>query len=93
MFSLNSTVQPHPEVVDTDLDGTEVVLLHLESKTYYSLNVTGRRIWKGLKEGQSLQSISQHLSKEFDVDADRAEQSVLSLIQELATHQLVHLKE
>lgn len=93
MFSLNSTVQPHPEVVDTDLDGTEVVLLHLESKTYYSLNVTGRRIWKGLKEGQSLQSISQHLSKEFDVDADRAEHSVLSLIQELATHQLVQLNE
>lgn len=78
MFSLNSTVQPHPEVVDTDLDGTEVVLLHLESKTYYSLNVTGRRIWKGLKEGQSLQSISQHLSKEFDVDADRAQVRVCS---------------
>jgi coenzyme PQQ synthesis protein D (PqqD) len=93
MFSLNSTVQPHPEVVDTDLDGTEVVLLHLESKTYYSLNVTGRRIWKGLKEGKSLQSISQHLCKEFDVDADHADQSVLSLIQELATHQLVQLKE
>jgi len=93
MFSLNSTVQPHPEVVDTDLDGTEVVLLHLESKTYYSLNVTGRRIWKGLKAGQSLQAISQHLCLEFDIDADRADQSVLSLIQELATHQLVQLKE
>lgn len=93
MFSLNSRVQPHPEVVDTDLDSTEVVLLHLESKTYYSLNVTGRRIWKGLKEGQSLQSISQHLCKEFAVDPGRAEQSVLSLIQELATHRLVQLKE
>lgn len=93
MFSLNSMVQPHPDVVDTDLDGTEVVLLHLDSKTYYSLNVTGRRIWKGLKEGQTLHSISQHLCKEFDVDADRAGQSVLTLIQELAAHQLVQLKE
>jgi len=79
--------------VDTDLDGTEVVLLHLESKTYYSLNVTGRRIWKGLKEGQSLQAISQRLCREFDIEADRADQSVLSLIQELATYHLVQLKE
>ena len=93
MFTLNSIVSPHAEVVDTDLDGSEVVLLHLDSKTYYSLNATGRQIWKGLKEGQTLKSISQRLVEMFDVDADHADQSVLTLIRDLIDHQLVQLKE
>ncbi len=33
MLTLEQRVRPHPEVVDTTLDGGEVVLLHLESKT------------------------------------------------------------
>ena len=55
---LDEKVRPHSEVVDTKLDDGEVVLLHLESKTYYSLNPTGERIWRGLKEGLSLREIS-----------------------------------
>ena len=51
MITLEQRVSPHPEVVDTELDRGEVVLLHLESTTYYSLNPTGGRIWQGLKRG------------------------------------------
>ena len=59
MLTLEQRVRPHPEVVDTMLDGGEVVLLHLESKTYYSLNLTGERIWQRLKQGLTLKEISQ----------------------------------
>lgn len=93
MLTLNSSVSPHSEVVATDLDGTEVVLLHLESKTYYSLNATGRQIWQGLKEGQTLKTISQRLLEKFEVEEDHANQSVLTLIQDLLAHQLVQLHE
>ena len=85
---LDEKVRLHSEVVDTKLDDGEVVLLHLESKMYYSLNPTGERIWQGLKEGLSLRDISQRLQEEFDVEADAADESVLDLVNELCEQNL-----
>jgi hypothetical protein len=79
--------------VDTELDEGEVVLLHLERKTYYSLNLTGRRIWQGLKQGLTLREISHRLQEEFDVDEDRADGSILKLVDELSQQQLIRLLE
>ena len=76
-------VQLHPQVVDTDLDGDELALLHLETKTYYSLNATGRRIWNGLKQQLSLSEISSRLQEEFQVDAQTADVSVIRLLHDL----------
>jgi Coenzyme PQQ synthesis protein D (PqqD) len=89
MVALEQRVYPHPQVVDTELDAGEVVLLHLDSKIYYSLNLTGRRIWQGLKQGMTLNDISQRLQEEFDVDAERADRSVLDLVNDLAKQKLV----
>ena len=85
---LDAKVRPHGEVVDTKLDGGEVVLLHLESKTYYSLNPTGERIWRGLKEGLTLKEISRRLQEEFDVDTHEADRSVIDLVNELCEQKL-----
>jgi len=85
---LDEKVRPHEEVVDTKLDDGEVVLLHLDSRTYYSLNPTGERIWQGLKEGLTLREISRRLQEEFDVDQDKANRSVLDLVKELCDHNL-----
>ncbi len=89
MITLDHQVRPHPDVVDTELDGEETVVLHLESKQYYSLNPTGTRIWQGLKRGLNLYDISEQLQKEFAVDAARAESSVVTLVEELAQQRLV----
>jgi Coenzyme PQQ synthesis protein D (PqqD) len=88
MDSLDQVIQPHPDVVDTKLDDAEVVLLHLDSKTYYSLNLTGARIWRGLKDGLTLRAISERIQAEFDVDADTADRSVLELAGELCAQRL-----
>ena len=85
---LKEKVRPHTQVVDTVLDDGEVVLLHLESKTYYSLNPTGERIWGGLKEGLSLNEISRRLLEEFDVNEEDADRSVRDLIKELCEQNL-----
>ena len=89
MFTLEQQVRPHPEVVDTELDTGETVLLQLESTMYYSLNTTGTRIWQGLKQEWTLQEISAHLQDEFAVEAERADQSVLALVNKLFAQQLV----
>jgi hypothetical protein len=88
MDNLDQRIHPHPQVVDTTLDDTEVVLLHLDSKTYYSLNITGGRVWRGLKEGLSLREISDRIQAEFDVDADEANNRVLELAEELCANKL-----
>jgi Coenzyme PQQ synthesis protein D (PqqD) len=85
---LDEKVRPHSEVVDAKLDHGEVVLLHLESKFYYSLNPTGERIWQGLKEGLSLREISHRLQEEFEVAADQADRSVIDLVTELCEQKL-----
>jgi len=88
MRTLDETVRPHSQVVDTKLDEGEVVLLHLESKMYFSLNPTGERIWQGLKEGLSPREISRRLQEEFEVDADQADRSVIELVNELCEQKL-----
>ena len=93
MTTLDDKVRPYAQVVDTKLDDGEVVLLHLDSKSYFSLNVTGERIWQGLKQGLSLREISQRLQAEFDVDEARADSSVVELVDELTQQKLVQLSD
>jgi hypothetical protein len=93
MLTLDQSVHPHPEVVDTELEAGETVLLHLESKAYYSLNLTGTRIWQGLKQGLPLREISSRLQAEFAVDAESSNRSVLALVDELSQQQLVQVLE
>ena len=89
MVTLEQQVRPDPDVVDTELEAGETVLLHLKSKLYFSLNPTGTRIWNGLKQNLALTQISERLQQEFDVDAQRADRSVLDLVNELSQQRLI----
>ena len=77
-------------VSSTAIDEQETALLHLGTHTYFSLNVTGARIWQHLKAGLSVTEVSARLQQEFAVDSARAEQSVLRLVEELVHHRLAH---
>lgn len=91
MVKLEEKVRPHPEVVDTELDQGRTALLHLVRKQYYSLNATGSRIWRDLKRGRSLTEISQRLQAGFLVEKERADSSVLGLVQDLCEQDLVQV--
>jgi hypothetical protein len=80
-------------VVDTELEAGETVLLHVESTTYYSLNPTGTRIWQGLKQGLSLREISHQLQEVFEVEAEHADRSVRTFVDELVQHRLVQRRD
>lgn len=88
MITLTQRVYPHPDVVDAELEEQETVLLHLERQLYYTLNCTGTRIWRGVKDGAPLGDISRRLQAEFAVEAERADDSVLALVNELLEHKL-----
>jgi hypothetical protein len=89
MITLNDKIKPDPDVVVTELDDQEAVLLHLGTKMYYTLNETGIRIWQLLSEGHSISEASDGIHNEYDITPDAAQKSVLSITQELIVEKLV----
>ena len=77
----------HEEVVYTNLeDGA--VLLHLETRFYYSLNEAGQVIWRLLDSAESLEDLLQKLVAEYEVGTQQATESVSKFLQELEREQL-----
>ena len=89
MIALNDKIKPDPDVVVTELDDKEAVLLHLGTKMYYTLNETGIRIWQLLSEGHSISETSETIHNEYDILPDAAQKSVLNITQELIAQKLV----
>jgi hypothetical protein len=88
-LTLDQQFSPHPEVVDTELDEQETVLLHLRTQFYYTLNQTGTRIWQGFKKHLTLSQISQQLQREFAVEPETADFSLLQFVDGLCQRELV----
>jgi Coenzyme PQQ synthesis protein D (PqqD) len=74
---------PGPNVAHTQLANGEAVLLHLEKRKYYVLNVTAARIWDMLTEGRDADEIAAGLADEFEVDVEHAKGSVSRMLSEL----------
>ena len=88
-MELNQAVKPNPEVICTDVGGKEAVLLHVDTKKYYSLNQTGLRIWQMLSDGRTPADIIEGLVAEFDVTPEKARESVIDLMNELISEKLI----
>jgi hypothetical protein len=74
--------------------GGEMVLMHLDSGTYFGLNPVGTRVWELLAEGErSIAAICNTLAEEFDAEAAAIKADVLALAGELVTHNLVTVIE
>ena len=93
MIRLDQHIKPDPEVVVTELDGKEAVLLHLGTKMYFTLNETGLRIWQMLSNGLTPEEINERFLTEFDVSPERAKEGVLHLIHELIQEKLVKVAD
>lgn len=91
IITLHSKLQPSPQAIYTQLSENEGVLLHLDTKRYYTLNETGSVIWNHLGKGLSLSEIAEKLQQEYEVETQQAQNSVLRLGQELNQEKLVEL--
>lgn len=60
--------------------GDQVVVLHVDSGHYYSLNHSGSQIWKGLMDGLSPEQIAENLCSIFDVDKSTAKKDTEEMI-------------
>lgn len=71
--------------------GDELVLLDLESGTYFGLDPIGARILHLLQQGETAAAIGRDLAGTYDVDAATARQDTLDLIAQLLAQGLVAL--
>ncbi len=80
---------PDVNVVFTQLDEEEVVLLHLITKRYYTLNETGTYIWNLFAEGTSPADMATAIHDAYDISEVEAMQYVQTLLEELKQEGLV----
>jgi hypothetical protein len=88
-----SEMQPHPQALFTELDDGTGVLLHLETKFYFTLNPTAVLVWKSLGDGASTEAIAGKLTAAFRVERDVAERDVTAILAEMLSGGLVLQKQ
>ena len=67
----------------------EVLVLHLRTGYYYSLNETGARLWEELAAGTGFSSACAVLAREFAVEADAARADAEAVLAELCRENLL----
>ena len=78
----------HPEVVYTDLeDGA--VLLHGETKFFYSLDHVGAAVWRLMDSADSVDGLIRRIEADYDVTPELARSSVTEFIGSLEREQLI----
>lgn len=82
-------ITPVSDVIFTDFDGKEGILVDLNTKQYYRLNETGSLIWRGLEEGNSVEDIVSQMQDRYDVSTDHARASVEKLLLSLESNKLI----
>ena len=76
-------------IIITELDDNEAVLLDLKSERYYSLNETGLLIYKGIEVSLTLEKNIEQLISIYDLDKAEALDSVNTLISKLLNSKLI----
>ncbi len=59
------------------------VLLNLDSELYFGLNVVGSLLWNALHAGETYELAVTRIQERFDVDRDRIDVDVASLLDQL----------
>jgi len=82
--------RPNPQVLFTELDDGTAVLLHLDTKFYFTLNPTAVIVWKSLAEPLAGPgAIAERITTLFRVDQETAARDVDSVLREMLADGLV----
>lgn len=93
MLDVHNRAKPDEQVLYTELDNSEAVLLHLDTRLFYSLNETASRIWQLLSTGHSLEEITDVIAAEFDVEPEKARADAARVFGELEAERLIRVTD
>src|SRR6478735_6396200 len=80
------------DVVSEVLDG-EVIVIHLQSGTYYSTLASGADIWNALLSGRSAEEITDWLARDADEERTHIAAEVARFVSELTAENLILSKD
>lgn len=80
------------EQVSCDLAG-EAAILNLKNGVYYGLDPVGARIWNLIQEPKTLAELRETLLAEYEVEPERLDADLRSLLSQLAEQQLIDISE
>jgi hypothetical protein len=92
MLSTTSVVVAAQDQVSSDLGG-EVAILNLKNGVYYGLDEVGARIWNLIQEPKAVHEIRDVLLDEYQVEIERCERDLLTLLEELVAENLVQVRD
>ncbi len=92
VISSGSGVVASGDQVSSDLGG-EVAILDLKAGTYYGLDEVGNRVWTLIQEPTSVKEVRDVLLSEYEVEPERCERDLISLLQRLADEGLVEVTD
>jgi len=69
--------------------GEEIVLLDLDSGTYFGLDPVGARVWELVTGNATIGEAIDAMLEEYDVERETLERDVLQLVGELEAKQLI----
>ncbi len=80
---------PREQIVCTEFDEGEGILVDLKTRRYYQLNETALLIWKGLEKGCEIDEIVAQVVADYEVQPANAKNSVENLISRLKSYKLI----
>jgi hypothetical protein len=91
-LSVSSSIVAAKDQVSSDL-GDEIAILHLNAGVYYGLDGVGARIWDLIQEPRTVEEVRDVLVSEYEVEPDRCESDLITLLQRLADEGLIEVKD
>lgn len=87
---MSDRFQTNPKCLLTELDDGTGVVLHLDTKLYYTLNETGVFVWKALEaEPQPAERLASALCHTFEVEQAQATLDLAAVLETLVSEGLV----
>lgn len=77
------------QIICTEFDGGEGILVDLNTKRYYQLNETALLVWKGLEKGAEIEDIVAEVVSDYEVQPEHARSSVENLMARLRSYKLI----
>ena len=70
-----------------------MAVLNLKNGVYYGLDEVGARIWNLIQEPKAVSEIRDVLLDEYEVEPERCERDLLTLLEELVAENLVEARD
>jgi len=90
-ISSDSVFQRNTDIVSSEFDG-ETVMMDTSFEKYFGMRAVGTRIWQLLESDQTLSSLCEVLTQEYEVEAEQCMQDILPFIEDLLKQEMIQVR-